>query len=85
MQYGGVGSGVGKPKTCRFGGIWAAFLPKFALSRGKFGVTCCTTFLACEMLNLRVVPLNLHAFREPTPEPTRWQRTEIQRIDVSKV
>ena len=51
-QYRGVGSGVGKSKRCRFGVVLAAFLAKFALSGGEFGVTCCTTFLACEMLNI---------------------------------
>ena len=70
--YRGVGSGVGKPKRCRFGGIWAAFLAKFALSGGEFGVTCCTTFLACEMLNVACFAV----------KPTRFLRTYTRTYTV---
>ena len=65
----GVGSGVGKPKTCRFGVVLAAFLPKFVSSGGEFGVTCCTTFLACEMLNVACFAV------KPTPFRLAYTRT----------
>ena len=71
----GVGSGVGKPKRCRFGVVLAAFLPKFVSSGGEFGVTCCTTFLACEMLNVACRAV----------KPTRFSRTYTRTYTASTV
>ena len=68
----GVGSGVGKSKMCRFGVVLAAFLPKSALSGGEFGVTCCTTFLACEMINVACRAV----------KPTRFSRTYTRTYTV---
>ena len=71
----GVGSGVGKPKRCRFGVVLAAFLPKFVSSGGEFGVTCCTTFLACEMLNMACRAV----------KPTRFSRTYTRTYTVATI